>query len=45
MPVSDGPLELTALFDAGSIEFMVNGSTTATALLEVGFETPVLRSN
>ena len=44
MPVPEGPLELAALFDAGSIEFMVNGSTTATALLDVGYEAPVLRS-
>ena len=44
MPIQDGPLELTVLFDAGSIELMVNGASTATALLEVGYETPLLRS-
>jgi hypothetical protein len=44
MPVPEGPLELTALFDAGSIELMVNGGNTATALLDVGYEAPVLRS-
>ncbi|MGI9226374.1 MAG: glycoside hydrolase family 32 protein [Candidatus Nanopelagicaceae bacterium] len=38
-----GDLEITALFDAGSIELLVNGHM-ATALLQVGQEEPVLRS-
>lgn len=38
-----GDLEITALFDAGSIELIVNGHM-ATALLTVGTEEPVLRS-
>lgn len=38
------PFEITALFDTGSIELVINGQT-ATALLDVGSEKPVLRSN
>lgn len=38
-----GDLEITALFDAGSIELSINGRMV-TALLEVGSETPELRS-
>jgi len=38
-----GDLEITALFDAGSIELLVNGHMV-TALLQVGLEEPVLRS-
>lgn len=41
---TSGPLEITALFDAGSVELLVNG-LSATALLQVGYELPVLRSN
>ena len=43
MPAST-PFEITALFDVGSIELAINGQT-ATALLDVGSELPVLRSN
>jgi hypothetical protein len=42
VPVS-GTLEITALFDAGSIELAINGAM-ATCLLQVGSEKPVLRS-
>lgn len=42
VPVT-GDLEITALFDAGSIELSVNGHMV-TALLQVGPEEPVLRS-
>ena len=42
VPVT-GDLEITALFDAGSIELLVNGHMV-TALLQVGPEEPVLRS-
>ena len=42
LPVT-GDLEITALFDAGSIELSVNGHMV-TALLQVGPEEPVLRS-
>lgn len=38
-----GDLEINALFDAGSIELLVNGHMV-TALLQVGLEEPVLRS-
>jgi levanase/fructan beta-fructosidase len=38
-----GPLEIQALFDAGSAELRING-LTATALLDVGDELPDLRS-
>ena len=43
VPVS-GPLEITALFDSGSIELAING-VMVTALVNVGPEIPVLRSN
>ncbi|MBU6264346.1 MAG: hypothetical protein KGM39_06200, partial [Actinomycetales bacterium] len=43
MPAA-APFEITALFDTGSIELVINGQT-ATALLDVGSEKPVLRSN
>jgi levanase/fructan beta-fructosidase len=41
---AQGPLEITALFDAGSVELQING-LTATALLDVGDELPELRIN
>jgi hypothetical protein len=41
---AQGPLEITALFDAGSVELQING-LTATALLDVDDELPELRIN